>query len=151
MKRNFYLVGLVLCLFGNVACADYLDKLLSSNAKYSAIIKKSTKTDTVGVKVVDIFDTSKKKNPGFKKNDLFYKGRLSVKKRDFASTDWDKKTGDEKEKAENSIQATEDKLHYVEVQIASYGAHRKALLTAFRFNLPNLEQLIEDYVNKFFK
>jgi hypothetical protein len=147
MKKSFYLVALVLCLFGNVACADYLDKLLNLHPKYKSKVGLSGSV-TTPTKKLAIFDIS---SSGSVRSDKFYRGKIVNKKRIFDSTNWEQEGGDKKEEALNKIQMTEDKLHYVEVKIKSYGSHRKALLIALRYNLPNLGDLIDSYVDTFFK
>jgi patatin-like phospholipase/acyl hydrolase len=148
MKRSFYLGALVLCLFGNVACASYLDKLLSNNSKFKSLISKSDEKQ----KRLHLFEkknTKRTENTLFERNEPFYLGRIVVKKRDFNSINSEdvmKKT-----MAQEKISSAEEKLWKVRAKIKSYSAHREALLTAFRYELLNLDTLIEDYVEKFYK
>ncbi|MDR1104285.1 MAG: hypothetical protein LBK92_02875 [Endomicrobium sp.] len=144
MKRSFYLGALVLCLFGNVACADFLDKLLSSNASYKS---------AVAGKTLRIYEHDTFNGIPLKKNPQYYRAKINRLERDFASKDWSLSIDPDTEKV-NAKQKIDDinvKLHVQEVRIQSYAAHRKSLLTAFRYDLPNLNTLISDYVTNFYK
>ncbi|MDR1243947.1 MAG: hypothetical protein LBJ79_02005 [Endomicrobium sp.] len=138
MKRSFYLGALVLCLFGNVACADYLSELLSKNETYKAAI------GTESVKVLNIFRTTGGHN------DHYFCGEINNKQAIFDSTDWAKGSTKDRDDALVEIDSLKNQKHEAKVLIKSYTAHRRALLRAFRYNLPNLNTLVENYVEKFF-
>ncbi|MDR2644742.1 MAG: hypothetical protein LBB44_01995 [Endomicrobium sp.] len=147
MKIRFYLGALVLCLFGNVAYADYLDNLLSKNDAYKNAVGISSSTTTPSpTKRLALFE----KIASVEKDDRYYLAEIVAKKSTFKSTDWTIRSEKEKSDEKNEIYALKNQRRQVIVRIKSYAAHRKALLTAFRYNLQNLSTLIQDYVNMFF-
>ena len=130
-----------------------MDKLLSKNSKYNQLISgkhlELFDTKTIATTVREGAETRDVNT--IDKDDRFYQGSITTRKRIFRATDWTKQGDKEKEKAEQKIKAAKAKLHEVKVKIKSYAAHRKALLMAFRYNLPNLGNLIEDYITEFYK
>ncbi|MDR2427702.1 MAG: hypothetical protein LBD19_01975 [Endomicrobium sp.] len=143
MKRSFYLVALVLCLFGNVACADFLDTLLGTNTAF--------KTATAS-KSLTIYDTqTEASGKVIVLDDVHYRRRLNDLTVELGTTDWTTKVGKTKGDVESEIDSTKYALYLVELQVTKYVNYRRGLIAAFRYALPNLDELINKYATEFFK